>query len=127
MSGKPVQNLRIGASYYNDVLSKGATTHDNRVINWKVNQNLFTGSLAFFGKKFEFLGESTLANDRTDTTGSRQTLASYIYTGYKVTEKIIPYIRFDDIGIPKQTQHMIFITVPAPRSQCFTARARRAA
>ena len=66
---KPIQNLRIGASFYNDVLAKGATTHDNRVINWKVNQNLFTGSVAYFGKKFEFLGESTLAMNHTDTTG----------------------------------------------------------
>ena len=93
---KPVDNMRIGASFYNDVVSKGATVED-KIINWKVNQQLITGSFAYFGKKFELLAESTTALNHTDTTGTKQTFASYAYAGYKVTQKIIPYIRYDDL------------------------------
>jgi hypothetical protein len=94
---KPVENMRLGLSYYNDVIAKGANVHD-RVINWKVTQNLFSGSVAYFGKKFELLTEGTLGINKTDTTGSRNTIASYIYTGYKINEKLIPYVRLDNIN-----------------------------
>lgn len=91
---KPVDNLRLGVSYYNDAVSKGASVN-GKVMNWKVNQNLFTGSVAYFGKKFELLAEGTFGINKTDTTGSKTTLAPYIYAGYRVTEKLIPYIRLD--------------------------------
>jgi hypothetical protein len=94
---KPVEHLRLGASYYHDVISKGADVHDH-IVDWKVNQNLFTGSISYFGKKFEVLTEGTLALNKTDTTGSRQTLASYIYAGYRVGKKITPYVRLDNLN-----------------------------
>lgn len=91
---KPVDRLRIGASYYNDVISAGAKLHD-RIIDKKVNQQLFSGSVAYFGKKFELLAEGTLASNKTDTLGRNNTTASYIYGGIKLTEKWIPYVRAD--------------------------------
>ena len=93
---KPVEKLRLGVSYYYDVIAKGADVHD-RIINWQVNQQLITGSVAYFGKKFELLAEGTIGLNQTDTTGTKQTIASYIYAGYRITEKIIPYIRFDNL------------------------------
>jgi hypothetical protein len=93
---KPADNLYLGVSWYNDAVSKGANVM-GKVIGWKVNQNLFTGSVAYFGNKFELLTEGTFGIDKTDTTGSKNTLAAYLYTGYKVTEKLIPYIRLDDL------------------------------
>jgi hypothetical protein len=93
---KPLDKLYLGVSWYNDAISKGATVED-KIINWKVNQNLFTGSVAYFGNKFELLTEGTLGTDKTDTTGSKNTLAGYLYAGYKVTKKLIPYIRLDDL------------------------------
>ena len=93
---KPIDKLRIGASFYYDVISKGATVN-GKLINWQINQHLLTGSLAYFGKKFEVLGESTLGMNITDTTGTKQTLASYLYAGYKITEKITPYFRLDQL------------------------------
>jgi hypothetical protein len=94
---KPVDKLRIGISYYHDVISKGARVHE-KIIDWRVNQTLLTGSLAYFGKKFELLAEGTLGINKTDTTGSRQTLASYLYTGYRISEKITPYVRLDNLN-----------------------------
>ena len=86
----------MGVSWYNDAVSKGATVEE-KVIDWKVNQNLFTGSVAYFGNKFELLTEGTFGINKTDTTGSKNTLAAYLYAGYKVTEKLIPYVRLDDL------------------------------
>lgn len=94
---KPIEKLRLGVSYYYDVISKGADVHDRGIINYQVNQQLFTGSVAYFGSKFELLAESTIALNKTDTTGTQQTTASYIYGGFRLTEKIIPYFRLDDI------------------------------
>jgi len=91
---KPADRLRFGMSYYSDVISAGANVH-GKVIDWKVNQNLFTGSIAYFGNKLELLTEATLALNHTDTTGTKTTIASYLYTGFKATEKFIPYIRVD--------------------------------
>ena len=93
---KPAERLRLGISWYNDVVSKGAQVQ-GKTLNWKVNQNLFTASIAHFGKKFELLAESTGGINHTDTTGSKTTFASYIYIGYKIKNKIVPYVRFDDL------------------------------
>lgn len=94
---KPADGLELRGSYYFDNISKGATV-EGKKINWHVRQQMITGSVAFFGThKVELLAESSLAFDHTDTTGTRHSLASYIYAGYKVTKKIIPYIRIDNL------------------------------
>lgn len=93
---KPADGLRFGLSWYNDVIAKGTKDHD-RIINWKVKQNLFTGSVAYFGDKFEVLAESTAGINHTDTTGRKTSIVSYIYAGYKIKEKIVPYVRFDQL------------------------------
>lgn len=103
---KPAENLRIGASYYYDVISKGAAVHyhqddqerhEDRVIDWRTIQNMFSASVAYFGPKFEVLAEGTLAVNRTDTTCYKKTLGYYVYAGYKVTDKITPYFRIDNV------------------------------
>ena len=84
---KPVEGLRFGLSWYNDVIAQGATAHDGMLLDWTVNQNLFSGSIAYFGNKFEVLAEGTVGTNKTDTTGAQHTLASYIYAGFKIREK----------------------------------------
>ena len=98
---KPIEGLRLGLSWYNDVISRGAATHDGMLLNWTVNQNLFTGSVAYFGNKFEVLAEGTSGTNKTDTTGSQHSLASYIYAGIKIREKIVPYFRLDNLHFGK--------------------------
>lgn len=94
---KPIDGLRLGLSWYNDVIARGATSHDGMLLGWTVNQNLFTGSVAYFGNKFELLAEGTSGTNKTDTTGSQHTLASYIYAGIKIREKLVPYFRVDNL------------------------------
>ncbi len=91
---KPLDGLRIGASWYYDDIAKG-TVHHGEALEWQVKQNLVTGSIAYFGKKFEVLTEATIGLNNTDTTGTKETVAFYAYVGYKIKEKIIPYVRFD--------------------------------
>jgi hypothetical protein len=91
---KPIDGLRIGVSWYNDYIEND----HHGAITWPVRQNLFTGSVSYFGDKFEILAEGTLGINKTDTTGAQQSLAWYAYGGYKVTEKIVPYIRVDQIA-----------------------------
>ena len=93
---KPADRLKIGVSWYHDAISKGAAVH-NKVMGWKVKQNLLSASISRFGKKLELLAESTAGLNHTDTTGSKATFASYIYAGLRVTDKFVPYLRFDDL------------------------------
>jgi hypothetical protein len=103
---KPTDGMRIGASYYHDAISKGSVVHNHSggptltALN-RINQDILTGSLSYndsvFTKKFELLVESSMVNNRSDSLGVQRALATYAYVGLRVTEKIIPYIRVDDI------------------------------
>ncbi len=93
---KPIEGLRVGVSWYNDEIAKGAKAHDMVILS-RVKQNLFTGSASYFGKKFEVLGEGTLGVNHSDSTGKKNTIASYVYGGFKITEKIVPYLRLDQL------------------------------
>ncbi|HMU46547.1 MAG TPA: hypothetical protein PKC72_09275 [Chitinophagaceae bacterium] len=93
---KPADGLRIGVSWYNDMISKGSKEHDgDHIYNWDIHQNLFTGSVAYFGDKVEVLSEITAGRDKTDTTGIKNSLAAYLYGGVKIKEKYVPYFRLD--------------------------------
>ncbi len=93
---KPIDRLRIGTSFYHDVIAKGANIHGHAIPK-EVTQNLFTGSIAYFGKKFEVLTEATSGTNRTDSTGSKRSLGAYFYGGVKINEKWTPYIRADRV------------------------------
>ena len=98
---KPANGLRIGLSCYHDVIAKGAELHDKEIMNWRVKENLVTGSVSYFHKSYEVLAESMLGITSTDTTGSQNSLSSYIYAGYKITDKITPYVRMDNLDYQK--------------------------
>ncbi len=50
-----------------------------------------------FSKKFELLVESSMAINKSDSLGTQRALASYAYAGLRITDKVIPYVRIDDI------------------------------
>ncbi|MHA6248204.1 hypothetical protein ACXYMU_09735 [Pontibacter sp. CAU 1760] len=95
---KPKQSLRLGLSYYQDVLARGAQLHSGHQLNWRIKEHLITASVASFGKQVEVLAESMFGVTHSDTTGYRKSLSSYVYAGYKATEKITPYVRFDNLA-----------------------------
>lgn len=98
---KPVDGLQIRTSFYSDVISEGARIHGD-TITQRINQRLYTASVAYFGGRFELLAESTLASNRADRGGTTNTLASYIYAGFKVDEKWVPYVRLDHLNYEEQ-------------------------
>jgi len=102
---KPKDGLRIGASYYRDVVSEGAEIN-GKVVKTQINQSLVTGSVAYFGKKFEFLAESTFAINSNDSTGSPLAVASYAYAGLRLKKKWVPYIRVDNLNY--QAEEILF-------------------
>ena len=103
---KPTDGLRIGASFYHDVVSKGSTIHSHyggtiAFAPNRINEDIITGSIVYndsiFSRKFELLAESSLAANRSDSLGTQRAIASYVYAGLRITDKVIPYIRIDDI------------------------------
>ncbi len=97
---KPIDGLRVGASYYRDIISSNALSthqHGGAVNNLSrtLQQELLTGSISYFKSKWEFLSEATMAFNHTDSTGISQTSAAYAYAGYRIKDKFIPYVRFD--------------------------------
>lgn len=103
---KPTDGLRLGASLYHDIISKGSTLHNHytgasTIALSRVNQEIMTASVSYndsvFSKKFELLAESSMAMNRSDSLGTQRAIASYVYAGLRVTDKVIPYIRLDDI------------------------------
>ncbi len=95
---EPFEDFRIGASYYHDIIAKGAIPHGfTQPITQQVDQNLMTGSIAYFGKHFELLAESTLAYNHSDSIGRKQTSASYVYTGVRIANKLVPYVKVEKI------------------------------
>jgi len=121
---KPTDGLRLGASMYHDVISKGSTTHNHAngvtpVALTRINQDILTGSVSFndsiFSKKLELLVESSMVTNRSDSLGTQRAVATYAYVGLRITDKFIPYIRVDDIRftngevyfMPNNTQSFI--------------------
>ena len=99
---KPRDALRIGLSYYYDKIPGGIELHSHTggppSVSSELDEQLVTLSVANFGEKFELLAESTLALTQSDSSGKQQALFSYVYLGYKISEKIIPYVRFDNLA-----------------------------
>lgn len=93
---KPAERLRLGLSYYYDAIADSADVH-GMVMEHAVKQHLVSASVARFGKKFEFLSEATMGMNHTDSTGTKNTFAGYAYAGYKIKEKYVPYLRYDNI------------------------------
>ncbi len=94
---RPRQSLRLGISYYHEKLTEGTKMHHSGRLGLQINEHLTTVSVASFGKKVEVLAESMFGVTHTDSTGYQKSLSSYVYAGYKASEKIIPYVRFDHL------------------------------
>ena len=91
---KPWKKLHLGASFYHDIISEGATDH-GQIIPEKINQQLYTATIANFGSRFEVLAEATLTANKAESTGTVNAFATYIYTGWKINDKFVPYLRYD--------------------------------
>ncbi|MBC6992360.1 hypothetical protein [Hymenobacter sp. BT491] len=113
---KPKDGLRLGASLYRDVISKGSTLHNhsggvNTLARARINQHIMTASVSYtdsvFSKKYELLAESSMAVNKADSLGAQNTMASYVYAGVRLTDKFIPYVRLDDVRYRKHEVYFL--------------------
>ena len=102
----PFNNMTVGAAYYNDALAKGTMSHSGHMINWQINQHLYSAVVAYFGPKVEFLSEASITFNHSDTTGTKRTFAAYAYGGVKIRGKLVPYVRVDKLSY--QTGEMYY-------------------
>lgn len=92
----PIDGLRIGLSYYNDYIPKDSILHHSKNISTQnVKQSLYSGSVSYFGNKFELLAESTVAINQNDSTGTNVSPTAYVYAGFRTKFKLVPYLRAD--------------------------------
>lgn len=110
---KPSPYTRIGASLHTDFLSNNRagvhTGHNTNPTHYTgplykgaVNFQLACLSVAHFGNKFELLSESSYNHTRTDTLGSAHNFASFLYAGYVIKDKHVPYIIADYLNVDKK-------------------------
>jgi hypothetical protein len=108
---KPIEGLRIGASYYNDYMSsnKPGSHAGHTAVNTEykgfVNFELTCFSIAYFGKHLEFLSESFYNKNRTDSASVAENYSQFAYAGWRFKEKHVIYGLFDYMDISRNERH----------------------
>ncbi|MFY7667659.1 MAG: hypothetical protein ACOVQG_02885 [Crocinitomicaceae bacterium] len=108
---KPIDNLRIGASYFYDFVSDasvkgihtGHTTAPGHfhgtMYKGALNYHLASTSIAYFGDRHEFLNEFAFNPTQTDSLGVASNFSNFTYYGYRIKEKHVPFIVVDLLKI----------------------------
>lgn len=114
---KPIEGMRIGASYYNDYMSSnkpGAHTghgSGNPDYTGAINYELTCFSFAYFGKHLEFLSESAYNRNKTDSLGISENYSQFVYAGWRFKEKHAAYGLFDFMDMSEKELHTSAINV----------------
>ena len=114
---KPIEGMRVGASYYNDYMSSnlpGAHTgHGNGNPEYKgaINYELTCFSFAYFGEHLEFLSESAYNRNKNDSLGISENYSQFVYAGWRFKEKHVAYGLFDFMDMSQNELHTIPINV----------------
>lgn len=113
---KPRSGMRLGLSYYYNYLKQNfsgahvghatAPIIDNNIYNGPVDFQLFCGSFAWFGKRFELLNELSFNQSRTDSLGLSNNYSGFIYAGLRLNDKNIPFLLFDYLRIGNNDLHV---------------------
>jgi hypothetical protein len=105
----PIEGSRLQISYYRDTVNNnlhgkhvghtGNSTYQN-----DINLHLFNISLAYFGKRLEFLNEASYLRTYSDSTGfeTAQSFTNYVYIGYRLTEISTSYAILDLLEISEK-------------------------
>jgi hypothetical protein len=114
---KPLQGMRIGASYYyNHLKQNNSGAHVghsitpgvdlSNIYKGPVDFQLISGSFAWFGKRLELLNEFSFNQTRTDSLGTADNLANFTYIGYRFNDHNVPFILVDYIKIANNDLHV---------------------
>jgi len=114
---KPIEGMRIGASYYNDYMSTNTpgahTGHGSGNLGYKgaVNYELTCFSIAYFGKHLEILSESAYNRNNTDSLGISENYSQFVYAGWRFKEKHVGYGIMDYMDMSEKELHTSPINV----------------
>lgn len=120
---KPIDGMRIGVSYYNtsteDASSMAAHSHsghepDSTVYKGPLHFQLFNSSIAYFGERVEVLNEFSYNRTKTDSLGVANSFSNYLYFGYRIKEKNVPFVAYDILYAGENDLH----TYPFDRMKC---------
>jgi len=111
---KPTEDTRFGFTYYttsmDDASSMAAHSHGPDdpgmpVYDGPLDFQLISSSVAYFGTRWELLNEFSYNRTKTDTLGVANNLSNYIYCGYRVKEKNVPFVAYDIVYSEKNDLH----------------------
>ena len=86
-----------------------AHTHGN-----DLNGNVYSGpldfqmlntSVAYFGERWELLNEFSFNRTETDTLGVANNFSNYLYCGYRIKEKNVPFVAYDILSTAANDLH----------------------
>jgi hypothetical protein len=114
---KPVQGMRLGASYFYNHMNQNRTgVHIGHMLTTggssakmyrgPLELQLLSASLAWFGKKMEFLNEFSYNLSRTDTLGTARGISEFAYAGFRINDHNVPYVLLDYINIGDNDLHV---------------------
>ena len=107
---EPTDGLKISASGMYQILQKGYPNQYDSVFTEDIKSMMWAGSVSFMNpdKKFECITEVFYDSKQYKSIGTKGLYGGFIYLGYKLSSKIIPYIysettKFDytDIYYPR--------------------------
>lgn len=112
---KPVDGMRLQAGYYNDLLKNNkAGVHSGQVnqgFNYKkdIRYRMLTTSVAYFGRKLEFLNESLYNFNFSDSLGRANNYSSYTYLGFRLDDNRVPFVVFDITSTDDNELHIAHV------------------
>ena len=107
--------MRLQAGFYNDLLKNNkAGVHSGQVnqgFNYKkdVRFRMLTTSIAYFGRKVEFLSESLYNFNYSDSLGRANNYSSYTYLGFRLDDNRIPFVVFDITSTDDNELHVAHV------------------
>ena len=110
---KPIDEMRVGFSYYTTSMKNASSMaahshgHDaySGVYSGPLNFQMLNSSVAYFGEKWELLNEFSYNRTETDTLGVANNFSNYLYFGYRIKEKNVPFIAYDILSTADNDLH----------------------
>jgi hypothetical protein len=106
---QPKDGLKFIVSAYYDNMLKGMVTNFGDTLKEKINYSVLSASVVYMNpeKKTELIAEYFSHNYNYESVGLKTTQAAYVYAGYKLTEKFIPYL-FGEVDIFDTSNPIMF-------------------
>jgi len=118
LGAEPVDGLKILASGMLDRIEKGKSNPNGSIsaLPDDGNLQLLVASVAYMNpeKKVEFIGELLSQKSRFNTVGTYNSHSYYAYAGYRIADKITPYVLYNSTqaGESKTTGDPYFSPIP---------------